>query len=146
MDKIPPKLQHIIEDFQLCESIEKVELLVQYSDNLLPLPERLNESQEDMEQIHECITPIFVQAESQDGKLFFHFKVPDNAPTVKGFAALMQSALDGSKPEEILSVPPNFYQAMGLQRVISHQRMGGLSAILGHMKKLAMAFVVQDQN
>ena len=134
---IPPKLQQIIEDFQWCDDREKAQMLVEFSAALPPLPDWLNSDHNTMEQVHECMTPVFVQTEIKDGRLIYYFDVPKSSPTVRGFAALMQEGVNGSKPEEVMQIPGNFYQPMGLERVLSAQRMHGISAILGHMKRLA---------
>lgn len=136
-DFIPPKLQQIIEDFQWCDDREKAQMLVEYSENLPDLPDWINPDHAEMEQIHECMTPVFVQAEQKDGKIFYYFDVPKSSPTVRGFAALMQEGVSGATPDEVLQIPGNFFQPMGLEKVLSAQRMHGISAILGHLKRLA---------
>jgi len=47
--------------------------------------------------------------------------------------------LRGASPEQVLSVPSDFYQQMGLQSVLSSQRMNGMAAIVAHIKRLAVA-------
>jgi cysteine desulfuration protein SufE len=37
----------------------------------------------------------------------------------------------------LLSVPDDFYLRMGLEQVLTHQRLNGIAAILAHMKLLA---------
>ena len=132
---IPPKLQQIIEDFQMSDDREKAQMLVEYSENLPPLPAWINPDHAAMEQIHECMTPVFVQSELKDGRIFYYFDVPKSSPTVRGFAALMQEGINGTTPDEVLQIPGNFFQPMGLEKVLSAQRMHGISAILGHMKR-----------
>jgi len=139
MDSVIPKpLQAIVDDFSLCEGPEKLELLIQYAETLPPLPEWLREDLSKMDSVPECMTPVFLQAENQSGKMIFHFEVPAESPTVRGFAALMKEGLDGATPEQILKVPGDFFYAMGLQDVLSFQRLNGISAILAHMKQLAV--------
>jgi cysteine desulfuration protein SufE len=92
-----------------------------------------------MDQVHECMTPVFVQSQLQDGGMHFYFDVPPESPTVRGYAALLAEGLDGLSPQEILAVPNDFYLEMGLAEVLTHQRMNGISAILAHMKRLAVA-------
>ena len=139
MDSVIPKpLQAIVDDFSLCEGPEKLELLIQYAETLPPLPEWLREDLSKMDSVPECMTPVFLQAENQSGKMIFHFEVPAESPTVRGFAALMKEGLDGAIPEQILKVPGDFFYAMGLQDVLSFQRLNGISAILAHMKQLAV--------
>jgi len=135
---IPSRLGVIIQDFQFCEGREKIELLIQYSESLPPLPEWLSGQKESMEAVPECMTPVFVQSEIQNGHMTFHFDVPAESPTVRGFAAIMKEGLDGSSAEDILRIPGDFSQQMGLHEVLTHQRLNGLSAILAHMKALAV--------
>jgi cysteine desulfuration protein SufE len=97
-----------------------------------------------MEPVPECMTPVFVQARQQDGRMHFYFDVPEESPTVRGFAALMAEGLDGTTPQEILAVPGDFFHSMGLDQVLTHQRLNGLGAILAHMKRLALSTAPND--
>jgi cysteine desulfuration protein SufE len=135
---IPPKLAEIIEDFQWSEGREKLELLLQYAEDFPPVPEWLREHAGALERVEECMTPVDVAAEMQAGKLVYYINVPASSPTVRGFASLLLKGLQGLTPEEILSVPADFYQEMGLENVLTYQRMNGLSAILARMKSLAL--------
>jgi cysteine desulfuration protein SufE len=135
---IPPRLGEIIEDFQFVEGREKIELLLEYSEQMPPLPERLRSAHDTMEEVPECMTPVFVKAERENGGMVFYFDVPRESPTVRGYAALLAEGLNGSTPEEVLSVPNDFFQEMGLDTVLTSQRLNGLLAILAHMKRLAL--------
>ena len=135
---LPPRLQAIVEEFQDAEGREKLELLLEYSQSLPPLPAWLAEQHNDMDQVHECMSPVFVFAEQRDGRMQFYFDVPPEAPTVRGYAALMAEGLNGTTPDEIMAVPGDFFNAMGLQEVITFQRIRGISAILTYMKRLAV--------
>lgn len=136
--KIPARLQEIIEDFQWCEGREKLELLLQFAESMPPMPERLADRTNNFEQVNECMTPVFVRAENKAGKLHFYFDVPESSPTVRGFASVMMTGLNGNTPEAILQVPGDFYLQMGLESVLTHQRLHGIAAILAHMKALAL--------
>lgn len=136
--KIPTRLQEIVEDFEFCEGREKLELLLEYSERMPPLPDWLNQEHDTMDQVQECMTPVYVQAQTEDGKMTFFFDVPAESPTVRGYAAIMAEGLQGVTPEEVLSVPAGFYLQMGLQNVLTQQRLNGISAILAHMKRLAL--------
>ena len=138
MSYIPKSLGTIIEDFQLCEGREKLELLIQYAETLPDLPEWLKNSRDQMDSVPECMTPVHVLSENQAGRLYFHFDVPAESPMVRGFASFMKQGLDGSQPDEILQIPGDFFTQMGLEKVLTHQRLNGLSAILAHMKQLAV--------
>lgn len=140
MSKLPPKLETIVEDFGFVEGQEKLEYLLELSEGLPPLPNWLVDKREAMDQVHECMTPVFVYAElRENGTYRFHLDVPPEAPTVRGFASIMQQGFEGTTAEEVLAVPDDFYRAMGLQSVLTGQRLNGMSAILAHMKQLVLA-------
>jgi cysteine desulfuration protein SufE len=141
---IPPRLQEIIEDFKWCEGREKLELLLEFSEKMPPLPERLDQRRDELDQVHECMTPVFVYAETDAGKMTFYFDIPPESPTVRGYAALLAEGARGASPEEILAIPHDFYLHMGLHQVLSHQRMNGIAAILAHMKRLAVKALSQE--
>jgi cysteine desulfuration protein SufE len=135
---LPVRLQEIIEDFQLSEGREKLELLLQFAERMPPLPDWLAQAHEQMEFVPECMTPVYVQAETADHQMTFYFDVPQESPTVRGFAALMAEGLQGASPDQVLNIPADFYLQMGLEGVLTHQRLNGISAILAHMKRLAL--------
>lgn len=137
MNDLPDRLQEIVEDFSFCVGQEKLEYLLQFAEKLPPLPDWLHEKRDTLDQVHECMTPVFVYAQHDNGRLHFHFDIPPEAPTVRGFAALLQDGLDGTTPAEVTAVPNEFYLQMGLQSVLSGQRLNGIAAILAHMKTLA---------
>ncbi|RRR75025.1 MAG: SufE family protein [Candidatus Viridilinea halotolerans] len=133
---IPPRLQTIIEDFQASDRQEKLELMIEYADRLPPLPAHL-QGHNGMEQVHECMSPVFLQAELVAQAVIFHIDVPREAPTIRGYAALLSEGLQGATPDEVLAVPSDFFQAMGLHQVLSPQRLNGITALLAYMKRQA---------
>jgi cysteine desulfuration protein SufE len=137
-DEMPARLMEIIEDFQLSEGREKLELLLQYAEQMPALPDWLQQDRSQKDFVPECMTPVYVHAELEAGRMNFYFDVPEESPTVRGYAALIGAGLSGATPEQVLSVPGDFYQQMGLDRVLSHQRLNGITAILAHMKRLAV--------
>ena len=141
MAEIPSRLQAIIDDFEMSEGREKLELLLEYAEKLPPLPDWLVTEHEQMNQVHECMTPVFVQAGLEAGKLTFYFDVPKESPTVRGYASLLKVGIDGAKPEEVLAIPADFYRQMGLDQVLTQQRLNGISAILAYMKRLAAQYM-----
>ena len=137
MNTLPPRLREIVEEFALCSGREKLEHLLYFSDNLPPIPDWLESRSEEMQQVHECMTPVFVYAHWENGRLRFHFDVPENSPTVRGFAAFLAEGTSGATPESILSIPDDFHMETGLAQVLTMQRMNGFNAILARLKRLA---------
>jgi cysteine desulfuration protein SufE len=144
---LPSKLQEIIEDFGWCEGREKLELLLEFSERMPPLPKRLHEQRDGMEPVPECMTPVFIHAEMEsDGGMRFYFDVPAESPTVRGYAEIMREGTNGATADEVLAIPNDFFLGMGLQQVLTHQRMSGISAILAHMKRLAVRELEKEHN
>jgi len=136
---LPPKLQEIVDDIASMSREEKLETLIAYAESFPPLPERLKEEREKMEAVPECMTPVFLMAEKQpDGGLIFHFDIPPQSPTVRGLACILANGLNGSKPEEVITVPADFYHPMNLQEAVSQQRINGFIGVLAHMKQVAV--------
>lgn len=134
---LTPKLTEIVEDFALCQGNEKLEYLLELSETLEPLPDRLADRRSEMAEVHECMTPVWLLAErNDDGRYTFHIDVPPEAPTVRGFAAILQQGLNDATSAEVLAVPGEFYLQTGLQDVLSGQRLNGMNAMLAHMKRL----------
>lgn len=138
MGDLPKKLQTIVEDFQVLEGQEKLEYLLELSERLPSLPGWLMAQRDSMDIVHECMTTVFVYAQQEpDRRIQFYMDVPAEAPTVRGYATLLQEGLSGETIDTIAAVPTEFYLQMGLQQVLSGQRLNGIGAILEHMKRAA---------
>lgn len=111
--------------------------LLELSERLPDLPERLQSIRDQFGQVHECMSPVFIHAESENGHMSFYFDIPREAPTVRGYGMILSEGLNGLTPAEIAVVPDDFYLGMGLSKVISGQRLNGMGAILRYMKNLA---------
>jgi cysteine desulfuration protein SufE len=136
---LPPRLAEIVDDFRLTEGREKLELLLEYSDNLPPLPEWLQKKHGGMEAVAECMTPVSVAAELKDGGMEYYFTVPEESPTVRGYASILAEGLRGVPPEDVVKLPTDFYLEMGLQQVLSMQRINGMAGMVAHVKRLALS-------
>jgi cysteine desulfuration protein SufE len=133
---LPEKLQTIVTDFKSAPKPLRLQMLLEYSKKVPPLPTHLAENSEALERVHECQTPFFVATEYPDDKhVIFHFDAPPEAPTTRGFAGILSEGLNGSTPQEILGVPSDFYTEMGLDEVISPLRLRGMSGIIGRIKR-----------
>jgi cysteine desulfuration protein SufE len=139
MSTLPPKLQEIVDDFASMTREEKIESLIAYSESLPSIPDRLKDQRENMDDVPECMTPVQLLGEKDpDGGVTFYFEIPPQSPTVRGLASVLANGLNGSEPEEILSVPADFFVPMNLQEAISQQRINGFIGVLAHMKQVAV--------
>jgi cysteine desulfuration protein SufE len=139
---LPSALAAIVDDFQALTEPERLQLLLEFSEGLPELPDRLKDHPELLEQVVECQSPLFLTIETEkndDGpaaaavRLFF--KAPAEAPTTRGFAGVLHEGLDGLTAGEILSVPDDMPELLGLTRAITPLRMRGMTAMLGRIKR-----------
>ncbi len=137
MNNLPPRLADIVSDFAECVGQEKLDYLLYLAESFPELPGWLAEHRAEMAEVPECMTPVFLHVDVADGKLVYIFDVPEQSPTVRGFATLLSEGVNGATAEEVLKIPAEFYLATGLHQVLSSQRLNGLSAMLAHMKQLA---------
>ena len=140
---IPPRLEEIIEDFAVCQGQEKLEYLLEFAESLPPLPEGLSDERDNMEEVHECMTPVFVTGKPEaDGKMVYYFDAPPESPTVRGFATILMEGVNGAAtPAQIMAIPDDFYLKTGLQKVLTGQRMNGMGTFLRYMKRIAAEHV-----
>lgn len=131
----PPALQTIINEFQQAEPRERLEYLLEYAMDLPDLPPRLANQRDQMEQVHECQAAVFLHTEINEGQVEFFLDIPRESPTVRGYAGILVEGLAGATPEQVLATPDEFYQLLGLQEVITPQRLRGLHALLSYMKR-----------
>jgi cysteine desulfuration protein SufE len=141
---LPTALAEIVDDFQALSEPERLQLLLEFSRGLPELPERLTNHPELLEQVVECQSPLFLTIESEkktDGPRAYRlfFKAPPEAPTTRGFAGVLHEGLDGLTAEEILAVPDDMPELLGLTRAITPLRMRGMTAMLGRIKRKVAA-------
>jgi cysteine desulfuration protein SufE len=89
-----------------------------------------------MEPVPECQSPLFLHvdpADPQHVRLFF--SAPAEAPTTRGFAAILAAGLDNQPAGDILAVPDDFYAELGLAALISPLRLRGMAAMLARIKR-----------
>lgn len=131
----PPALQEIINDFVEVEPRERLEYLLEYALDLPDLPERLVAMRDQMEQVHECQTPVFLHTEHGDAGVELYFDIPPESPTVRGYAAILQEGLQHCSVNEVLQTPEDVYMLLGLQEAITPQRLRGLHFLMVYIKK-----------
>ncbi len=131
-----PRLQEIAEDFGAVPDKERLQLLLEFSRELPPLPARYAEHRELLEQVPECQSPLFLAVEvDDDGIVHLFFDAPPEAPTTRGFAGILHAGLDGLGADEILSTPGEFSSQLGLQDLVSPLRLRGMAAMLARIKR-----------
>ncbi len=131
---LPTRLQQIVDLFSSAPKELRLAVLLDYVDKIPALPVELR-SEGALEQVHECQTPFFVAIAVRESVVELFFDSPPEAPTTRSYAGILYEGLNGANVEEVLSVPDDFYLAMGLGEVITPLRLRGMWAILGTVKR-----------
>lgn len=131
---MPAALAEVVSDFQDVQGQDKLALLLEFADELPALPADLEEAA--MEPVPECQSPLFLHVDADDrAQVRLYFSAPAEAPTTRGFAAILAAGLDRQSADDILAVPDDFYSDLGLAALISPLRLRGMSAMLARIKK-----------
>jgi cysteine desulfuration protein SufE len=134
-----PRLQEIADDFTSMPDKDRLQLLLEFSQELPALPERYAAHRDRMEPVPECQTPLFlaveVEPDAAGGLVHLFFDAPAEAPTTRGFASILHAGLDGLGTDEVLATPAEFSGQLGLADLVSPLRLRGLAAMLARIKR-----------
>lgn len=134
MSHMPAALAEVVNDFREVQGQDKLQLLLEFANELPDLPPELEEAS--MEPVPECQSPLFLHVDADDPqRVRLYFSAPAEAPTTRGFAAILAAGLDEQPAADILAVPDDFYSDLGLAALISPLRLRGMSAMLARVKK-----------
>ncbi|WP_374010365.1 SufE family protein [Leifsonia sp. LS-T14] len=136
MAELTGALAEIRDDFQALEQNDRLQLLLEFSDELPELPDRYRDHPDLLERVEECQAPVFIFVEV-DARGIVHLFVtaPREAPTTRGFASILVQGLAGLTADEVFAVPDDFPQTLGLTEAVSPLRIRGMSALLGRAKR-----------
>ena len=135
---LPPALEEIADDFSAATSPEKLQLLLEFSDELPELPERYAGHDELLERVDECQSPLFLVVEVADDaerSVHLYFHAPAESPTTRGFAGILHEGLDGLPAADVLAVPDDAPYRFGLGEAVSPLRLRGMVAMLSRIKR-----------
>ena len=131
-----PRLQEIIDDFGAVPGNDRLQLLLEFSEELPPLPTRYAGHRDLLEQVPECQTPLFLAVEVDGGgAVHLFFDAPPESPTTRGFASILHAGLDGLTADEVLATPGEFSSQLGLNDLVSPLRLRGMAAMLARIKR-----------
>ncbi len=140
IDDLPPRLAAIVEEFQELDKPQRLELLLEFSQGLPPLPSRYEEHPELLEPVPECQSPIFVVSEVEpregdDPQVRVYFRAPREAPTTRGFAGILAEGVDGLSAAQVSALPDDVCARLGLEEAVSPLRLRGMTGMLRRIKR-----------
>ncbi|PRZ12113.1 SufE family protein [Nesterenkonia sandarakina] len=130
-------LARIFEEFQSVGEQQRLMLLLDYAKRLPELPGAYRDSLQDMDEVVECQSPLFLATDFDDAAEVAHiyFAAPPEAPTTRGFASILQHGLSGQSYEAILGVKADVGSHLGLARVITPLRLRAVNAMVGRISR-----------
>ncbi|MDQ1597837.1 MAG: cysteine desulfuration protein SufE [Microbacteriaceae bacterium] len=134
--QLPVALAQIREDFLDLEVKDRLVLLLEFANELPELPERYAEHPDLLERVEECQSPVYIFVEvDADQIVHLHATAPMQAPTTRGFVSILAQGLAGLTVDEVLDVPDDFPDTIGLTEAVSPLRIRGMTAMLGRTKR-----------
>lgn len=138
MSDLPSSLQQIVDDFAELAPDQRLLMLLDFSNDLPPLPPKYADHPELLEPVPECQSPIFLAVELEEQEpeplVRLYFSAPPEAPTTRGFAGILHEGLDGLPATAVLAVPGDLPERLSLTEQVSPLRLRGMAGMLARIK------------
>ena len=129
------KLDEIIGQFQNADFQETLELLLDYSEDLFPVPERFSgELDKEAVRVPECETPVYIWVDVKNNAVEIYADVSPESPTVRGLVSILVTAFNGVSPEAVELAPADLLTQLRLAQKLGTRRMYGLGAVYSRIK------------
>lgn len=135
---VPDALATTRDEFLELPEADRLELLLEFANELPEVSEEVANHPEMCERVAECQSPVYIYVEVNDGVVAMHATAPPEAPTTRGFASILVQGITGLTPDEVLAIPNDYPQSIGLTRAVSPLRIGGMTGMLMRAKKQVM--------
>lgn len=135
MTELPQVLAQTQEDFLDLGDKDKIQLLIEFAEELPALPSEYQDHPELLEKVEECQSPVYIFVDVHNGRVAVHATAPEQAPTTRGFASILVQGLTGLTVQEALDIPDDFPSTLGLNALISPLRVRGMTGMLWRMKR-----------
>ena len=132
---LPAKLAETREDFLALGVKDRLQLLLEFSNELPALPVRYAEHPDLLERVEECQSPVFMFVEVDHGIVHLYATAPAESPTTRGFASILAQGLEGLTVQEVLDIPADYPQSLGLAEAVSPLRVRGMTGMLARTKR-----------
>ena len=129
-------LDEIRDDFLALEQPDRLMLLLEFADELPPLPAEYENHPDLFERVEECQAPVYIFPEVTENSEFrLYATAPREAPTTRGFASILVQGLSGLTPEQVVEVPDDYPLTIGLTEAVSPLRIRGMMGMLRRIKR-----------
>ncbi|HEY2431828.1 MAG TPA: SufE family protein [Vicinamibacterales bacterium] len=138
---VPPKLQQVIEMFQMFDPADRTGMLLSYADQFKEVPPSVaTRPFHKSHQVPQCESDAYVWALKQaDGTLKLYFAVENpSGISAKALAAILDKTLSGLPPSDIVKVDCGIVEQIFRQNISMGKGMG-LMAMVNAVQALARA-------
>ena len=132
---LPDSLAEIRDEFLELPESDRLQLLLEFSNELPAVSDEVAAHPEMAERVAECQSPVYIYLELTDGAVTMHATAPAEAPTTRGFASILAQGIAGLSPQAVLAIPDDYPQSIGLTRVVSPLRISGMTGMLMRAKR-----------
>ena len=125
----------IVEDFQSIDAANRLELLLDYSNQLSDLPSRYADHPDLLERVEECQSPVYLFVEVNADIVELFLTAPKEAPTTRAFASILQQSLNLQSTNDVANFDDDFPSMLMLEELVSPLRMRGMRGMLARIKR-----------
>jgi cysteine desulfuration protein SufE len=137
---LPETLREIRAEFLELDEPERLQLLLEFSQELPAVPPEYDGHPEMCERVVECQSPVYIVVDvDDDDRVAMHATAPAEAPTTRGFASILVQGITGLTVDEVLAIPDDYPQSIGLMRAVSPLRIAGMTGMLMRAKRQVRA-------
>ncbi|MET0735259.1 MAG: SufE family protein [Microbacterium sp.] len=137
---LPATLAEIRDEFLELPEPDRLQLLLEYSYELPAVPAEYEGHPELCERVAECQSPVYIVVDvDADDRVTMHATAPAEAPTTRGFASILVQGIHGLTADEVLGIPDDYPQSIGLMRAVSPLRIAGMTGMLMRAKRQVRA-------
>jgi cysteine desulfuration protein SufE len=135
MTEIEQAERELIEEFQFFDNwMDRYQYLIDLGRKLPAFPE---EFKTEAHKVHGCQSQVWLRTERRGERL--EFQAISDSAIVSGLIAILMRVYNGRRAGEILSTPPKFIDAIGLDEHLSPTRSNGLRAMMRAISDAAAA-------
>lgn len=131
---VPDTLAEIRDTFLETPDSDRLLLLLEFADELPAVSEEVASHPEMYERVAECQSPVYISVEVDDEIVTMHATAPPEAPTTRGFASILVQGISGLTADEVLAIPDDYPQSIGLTALVSPLRISGMTGMLMRAK------------
>lgn len=138
----PGPVLAVLAEFASLPPTDRVTLLIEYGDELPPLPVQYADPPASMERVTECQSPVYLAvtpSTQRAGGVDLFVSAPPQAPVTRGFAGLLRELTDQLDAAQVAELPPDLPDHLGLDGAISPLRLRAMSGLLARVTRAAAA-------